>query len=135
MAHLLRRQRRGQRRHAAAAPAAPQLTVNAAQQGRGELLLPQRRLRREQAVVLHQKPDDALLGHGAAQIVVADGALRGLEGAAEIQLLPLLHPPVPVDAALEGALHLHTHGLRRQPRRLGGAVGVHVPLHGVFQLT
>ena len=133
MIHLLRPQHGSQRCHTAPSPALPHLVVDMRQRRRGKVLRQHRHLLREQAVVLQQQTDDALLRHGAAHVGVTHASFDGLAIADGIHLPALLLLLSLGIAALPSALHLHAHGLRRQAGGLRRAGGIDLPLHRVAQ--
>ena len=109
----------------------PQRGKGTAQQWGGELLLPQGRLLREQALVPDQQPQDALLRPGGADVVVSQLPLLGLELDRRVQVPPQLLPLLPGEAAFEGPLDLQPHGLRRDLGGLCGPGGVDLPLYRI----
>ena len=76
----------------------------------------------------------ALLRHGGAEIVVADGTLLRLDLRGDVEVALFLLPPLAVAAALAAALHFQLEGVGRDACGRRGAGGVNFTLHRVRQL-
>ena len=134
MADLLRREKFRQRWDVhlpALAQLRAQRREEPAQQGRGEVLFPDRRILAKEGIVQRQKPQHAFFGERRAKVCVADRPLARLGGRRGIQVPPLLLALFLVAGAFSRALDLELHRVGRDACGLGRAHGVNFALNRV----